>query len=84
MGLFGRLLGNQPPKLPAGARVYVDGYGPMRDQYCVRVRAGLELSPADKRIGPVFNTDIGAEMYAAWVNGEGALNWDVNGVGKPV
>ena len=80
MGLFGRLLGNQPPKLPAGARAYVDGYGPLRDHYAVFYANGDDA----KRVGPFFATLTGAQMYANWANGEGKLNWDVNGVGRPV
>ena len=35
------------------------------------------------RIGPTFKTNSGAEMYAAFLNGEGQLNWDVTASGCP-
>ena len=83
MSLFGRLAGRTPPALPAGARAYVDGFGPLRDQFCVRAK-----SASENGIGVLvrghFRTASGAEMYAAWCNGEGALDWGVNGAGMPV
>lgn len=83
MRLFGRLAGNTPPTLPAGARAYVDGFGPLRDRFCVRAKR-----PEEDGIGALvrgdFSTASGAQMYAAWCNREGALNWNVNGVGMPV
>jgi hypothetical protein len=84
MGIFGRLTGNQLPKLPAGAHAYVDGYGPLRDHYCVRVRTGPDLSADDNRIGPVFGTDSGAQMFADYANGVASLDWNVNGASRPV
>jgi hypothetical protein len=82
MSLFGRLTGITPPALPAGARAYVDGYGPLRDEFCVRAKR-----PAEGGLGVLvrgsFQTASGAEMYANWCNGEAPLNWNVNGVGMP-
>ncbi len=82
MGLFGRLLGNKPPVLPAGAHAYVDGYGPLRDHYAVFYVVPYDTTPVS--VGPVFATGLGAQMYAAYVNGTGELDWDVNGVSMPV
>lgn len=71
-------------KVPVEGHAYTDGYGPLRDHFCVRVRSGADLSPEDKRIGPVFETARGAQMFAAYANGAAHLNWDVNGLGMPV
>lgn len=83
MGLFGRLGGKQPPALPPGARAYVDGFGSARDEFCVRAKRPDE-DDLGELIKTGFKTASGAQMYAAWANGEGKLDWDVNGVGQPV
>lgn len=83
MNIFGRTAGKQPPALPAGARAYVDGFGLLRDQFCVRAKRP-EVEGLGVLVRGRFATASGAEMYAAWCNGEGLLDWDVNGVGMPV
>lgn len=85
MGFLGRLLGKQPPRLPAGARafsdgIYVKGTGEL---FCVRYKAPGDDDPGT-RIGPTFQTAAGAQMYATWINQEGPLDWKVNGPEMPV
>jgi hypothetical protein len=85
MGFLARLLGNQPPKLRAGARAYADGLYVKHsgELFCVRYKAPGDPDPGT-RIGPTFQTASGASMYATWLNGEGELDWGINGKGMPV
>jgi hypothetical protein len=73
--LLGRLIGTEPPKLADGAFAYVDGAGPLRQQFCIRVRTGPSLSAADPTIGPPFTKLEKAQAYADWCNGEGDFSY---------
>ena len=80
MSWFKRALGMQAPKIAIGGHAYVDGYGPLRDHYCVKVRTGIDLSVEDKQVGPVFNTAAKAEEFADWCNGLGSFSYGVGAV----
>ena len=68
MGVIGRLLGKEPPKVPAGGRAYVsmdDGIGQM---WSVRVEMpGVPMSIKDKHIGPIFHKQAIAYNYLDWI-----------------
>lgn len=85
MGLLARLLGKQSPNLPAGARAFPDDLYVKHsgERFCVRYKAPGDADPGTQ-IGPTFQTNSGARMYADWLNGEAPLNWDVNGKGAAV
>jgi hypothetical protein len=77
---LGRFLGARPPRLPEGGFAYVDGAGPLRKSFCVRVRTGPDLSPDDLTIGPAFNTAEKASEYADWCNGTGDFSYGAGAV----
>jgi hypothetical protein len=78
--LLGRLTGSEPPKLADGAFAYVDGAGPLRDQFCIRVRSGPSLSVDDPAIGPTFTKLDRAQAYADWCNGTGGFSYGAGAV----
>lgn len=72
MGWLGRLVGKEPPKVPAGGRAFadMDRYG---QRWCVRVQMpGDQPDSRCKRIGPTFRLQTTAYAYLAWVTGEAA------------
>lgn len=80
MSRLGRLIGTEPPKLPDGAFAYVDGAGPLRQQFCVRLRVGPDLSPDDPTIGPTFTKAEKAQAYADWCNRVGDFSYGTGAV----
>lgn len=67
MSWLGRLLGKDPPRIPAGGRAFVsDDLGFWR----VRVAMpGEEPTPKCKPISPPFLMLADADRWLAWVNG---------------
>lgn len=59
-----RLLGTEPPKVPAGGRAYVSLDG---GQWSVRVDMGD--GEKGKRLGPVFASQVVAYSYLDWITG---------------
>jgi hypothetical protein len=76
---LGRLLGTEPPNLEGGT-AYVDGAGPLRQQFCIRVRTGPSLSADDPTIGPTFTKLDKAQAFADWCNGTGDFSYGTGAV----
>lgn len=76
MGWLARLISKEPPAIPAGASYFVDGYGPLRDRFVVRLAlAGQEKDVNCKIIGPVFSDQANASAYQKWLEGKAEFRY---------
>lgn len=68
MGFLGRLLGIQPPKVPAGGRAFASVDDMDGKQWSVRVAMnGEDPLPTCKRISPMFRYQTTAYAWLDWV-----------------